>query len=317
MNFIYKTIPRHTEKEIVLNSHIEVHFMIDINQQTMKNEHFILLNMTEQKIEVVNHEYQRRKLKISPIHPFRPNCHYQLQIIGGEQGVKDITGRAMPDTYEIEFYTKDVEGIKPPKILSPTNLVEVRENPSFKLQSVPEANHYELQISKSNTFHNLEWPVDKVYQITDTEIIPDITYETGQYYTRVRSVDTQGNKSSWSPTVQFYYNGAPIIQVAEDPEIPTQTDEETDIVTAQTKRNIILQPKSQMQEMSQVQKMQNIFSAKSETLLTGLYVKKTKPADKSVNNSLDHAKEIVIEFTEDIDAGTVDSNTCYLLSERN
>lgn len=315
MNFIYKTIPRHTEGNIPLDGKIEMHFMIDINRQALKDEHFILLNLTEQMIEPVRYEYIRRKLDVTPLNKLKPNNHYQLQVIGGEHGIRDITGRTMPDTYEIEFYTKDVDEIKPPKILSPNDVVEVREPPVFELEPILEANYYELQISKSNTFHNLEWPNGKVYRITETKVIPDIPYQTGQYYARVRSIDFEEHASSWSPVIRYFYNGTPVIRVPEDPEIPTEEPEED--VTVESKRNIVLQPMSQVQEVSQLEKIKSAFSVKSDATITGLYAKKATPKDKSVNNKLDAIGQIVIEFTEDIDPATVDSKTCYLLSERN
>lgn len=323
MKVIYKTLPQHTEKKVPLDQVIEVYFMIDINKQSMRDEHIILLNLTEQIVEPVRYEYNRRILKVTPVSKLLPNNHYQLQIVGGEKGIKDITGRMMAQTHEVEFYTKDVEGIKPPKVLSPTDLSSVREAVQFELEPSVNADYYEIQISKSNTFHNLVWPLngEKVYQTAEVKVIPDIAYQTGQYHMRVRSVGNDGLQSSWSPTIRYYYDGAPIIKEPEEQPMPDEVEvieEPTtgEEATVQSGR-VVLKASTHLQQPSQLQQLQNTFSAKAGESLTGLYVKSATPKDNSINNALTNIKTIVIEFTDDIDPASINKDTCYVLTERN
>lgn len=322
MNFIYKTIPRHTEEKIPLDQKIDIYFMIDMDKPSIREEHIILFNLTEQLVEPVQFDYNRRILSITPLSNLLPNNHYQLQIVGGEKGVKDIVGRKMPQTYEVEFTTKDVEGIKPPRILTPTDLSSVREAVQIELEPNLDVDYYELQISKSNTFHNLVWPTneEKVYRTSEIRVIPDIAYQTGQYYMRVRSVGFDGLKSSWSPTIRYYYDGVPIIKEPEEEPMPDEippTEEAEEVAIAQ-KRKVVLQTSSHIQEQpTQLQKLQDIFSSKSSTSLTGLYVTSTTPKDNSVNNPLSNIQTLVIEFTDDIDPASITSDTCYVLIERN
>jgi hypothetical protein len=326
MNVVYKTIPRHTEENIPLDQVIEIYFMIDMNKHSMRPENIILFNLTEQVVEPVTFEYSRRVLKVHPVHKLKPTNHYQLQLVGGESGLKDITGRFMAETYEVEFCTKDVENIKPPKILSPTDLSVVREAATFELEPSLNADYYELQVSKSNTFQNLVWPTngEKVYQTSEIRVTPDIPYETGTYYMRVRAVALDGTASAWSPVIRFYYDGAPIIREPEEEPIPDETiptqpessGEET--VSTQSVRKVILQSMSRLEQTpNQLSQLQKVFSAKADTTLTGLYVKSATPKDKSVNNPLANMKQIVIEFTDNIDPNSVTSTTCYVLAERN
>lgn len=319
MNFIYKTNPRHTEEKVPLDQKIDIYFMIDMNKPSIREEHVILFNLTEQIVEPVQFDYNRRILSIKPVSKLLPNNHYQLQIVGGEKGVKDITGRKMPETYEVEFTTKDVEGIKPPRILSPTDLSSVREAIQVELESNPDADYYELQISKSNTFHNLVWPTneEKVYRTEEVKVIPNIAYQTGQYYMRVRSVGLDGLKSSWSPTIRYYYDGAPIIEEPKEELMPDEVPPTEEVVIAQ-KRKVILQASSRIQDKpTQLQSLQNIFLAKADEDVTELYVKSATPKDNSVNNALSNIQTLVIEFTDNIDPDSITRDTCYVLSERN
>jgi hypothetical protein len=353
MNFIYKTIPKHTEEKVHLDQVIEIFFMIDLNQQSLREEHVILFNLTEQLVEPIQFSYNRRVLKVTPVSNLLPNNHYQFQIVGGEKGIRDITGRMMAQTYEVEFYTKDVQKIKPPTVLSPTDLTSVRESVQVELDSVVDADYYELQISKSNTFHNLVWPLDgeKVYKTSDVKLIPTIKYETGQYYLRVRSVSDDGTLSSWSSTVRYYYDGNPIIIEPEEPKMPSEESEvekpktdtsvseeplaeepsvqesvEEEIITEESGEDVvsepskvILQASSRIQEnpQTQLQKLQDIFSSAEGESVSRLHIKAVSPKDGSVNNDLSKVSTITIEFTDNIDPESITEDTCYVLSERN
>jgi|GEM_PF-3051673 len=320
MNVIYKTIPRHTEENIPLDQIIEIYFMIDIHKHSLRQENIILFNITEQIVEPISFEYQRRILKIRPTQKLKPNNHYQLQIVGGESGIKDITGRIMAQTYEVEFYTKDIENIKPPILFSPTDVSVIREPATFRFQPIEKAHYYELQISKSNTFHNLVWPTngEKIYQASELSVTPNMSYETGTYYARIRSVDENGIASSWSSVIQFYYDGAPIIQEPEDIVIASKEEDIPSKDTGVSQRQVILKPMTQLQSKpSQLSALQKVFSAEMTNTFANLYVKSVTPKDKSVNNALANAKQIVIEFTENIDPQTINHTTCYVLAERN
>lgn len=311
MNFVYKTNPRHTEEKVPTDQPIEIYFMVDVNKAALKDEHFILLNLTEQAIEPVRFEYNMRLLKVTPLSKLKPNNHYQLQVVGGTDGIKDIIGRMMADTYELEFYTKDVASVKAPRILAPTDLSVITTYAAFELEPAEGADYYELQISKSNTFHNLVWPIDgeKVYQ---TSVTPNIAYETGQYYMRVRTIATDGTVSSWSPVIRYYYNGEPAIELPVDDEVPEET------VSAQSKK-VVLQTNTQIQQTAktELQSLQNIFSVQAEAGTGSLYVTSTTPKDGSVHNPLANSKRIVITFSEDVDPDSVTSDNCYVLVERN
>lgn len=319
MNTIFKTIPRHTEEQVALDQQIEIHFMVDVNKSTFRSENIILFNMKEQQVEPVEFSYNRRILKVTPKQKLMANSHYQLHLLGGEKGIADITGRIMAQTYEVEFRTKDTDAIKPPVVLAPTDVSEVRGAVEFILKDVEGAAYYELQISRSNAFHNLVWPPsdEKVYRVEQTEVTPKVAYQTGLHYMRVRSVGIEGERSSWSDSIRFFFDNTPSFEEAA---------EEAVIKVQPAVRQVFLQAASCKQPDNQLSQLQNAFSMKEEQFATRLSIKSSKPKDKSVNtlaapfNSVmagGNQRRIVIEFSDDIDPSSVTALTAYVLSERN
>ncbi|MCD7910963.1 Ig-like domain-containing protein [Bacillus velezensis] len=317
MNIVRRTIPKHTEENVPLDQEIQLLFMVDLNKNSISSDHVILFNITQQRTEKIHFEYLNKTLKVTSVLPLEPLNHYQLKLVGGMNGIKSITGHTMADTYEIEFYTKDVASIKPPRIFAPTHVSVVRDYVTFEFEKIQEADYYELEVSQSNAFQNLIWPLDgdKVFPMSDLKVTPYINYKTGQYYARVRSVDKEGIKSAWSPTLSFYFDGNSNIEDAEDPISP-----EKDTLakkTENTQKVILKTNSSQPKELTQLSQLQDALSETDETNATRLYVKSTTPKNSTVNNNKEKLKTIVIEFTEDIDPDSVNSLTCYLLEERN
>ncbi len=306
MRIVYKTIPTHTAEQVPVDQVIEVFFVIDIMKNTLNENTIILLNISEQLVEPVKVDYINRTLKVKPVNKLMPNTHYQLQLVGGKDGVKSITGGEMAQTYEVEFYTKDVESIKPPRILSPVDLSIVDKPVEFHMEPSAQADHYEVQVSKSNTFHHLVWPMgnEKVFITDEIKFTPDIAYEEGQYYIRARSVNKEGKKSSWSPSIRYFYQPA----LNYDP-----IEEDIEVET----KDITLRTNSRPDESdTQLSKLQNAF-VEEEVDKNPFFVKGMSPGDGSVHNSLNKSRTIVIQFSEEIDPNSVHSSNCYVLSERN
>lgn len=218
MNFVLHTTPTHLSEKVLLGTNIEVSFMFDINVSTLNEQNIILFNMTERKAESVSITYKAKLLTVKPSKDLKPNCHYQVQLVGGQSGIKDITGRTLNDTYVFEFKTHDIEKIKPPMFLFPTDLSEITGDTVFRWTEAAGAYFYELEISRSNTFDVLAWPKanERVYA---TEFIPDVDYRKGQYYARIRTVNNEGFKSAYSSVIRFYYDGLDEIPDYEQGEI--------------------------------------------------------------------------------------------------
>jgi Bacterial Ig-like domain len=305
MDFVLRTYPRHLSENVERDVEIEVVFMVDLNRQLLNEELIVLLNLTEQRSVPIRYEYRNRVLKIKPIESLDPLTHYQLQLIGGEKGIRDITGRYLVESYKVEFFTKDVDSIKPPVFLSPTHLSEVNLKPTFSWEPVANAYAYELQISKSNTFHNLVWPSENIL-VFGTQVTPNINYEQGRYYARIRSVGEDGTRSAYSDVLQFYFNQ----------EITQQSQTNTESQTNST-YSFQIKANSQIKKEDQLTTLQQHFAKQNISLEPKLYVTSSKPSHQTLNIPLSQLNQIVIEFNEDIDRNSVTNLTCYLIEERN
>lgn len=311
MSIVYKTLPHHTQDKVLLDQEIEITFMLDINVNSLRQENIILLNLSEQRVEPVKSAYNRKVLKVKSLNLLNPNSHYQLQLVGGESGIKDITGRIMAETYELEFYTKDIMSIKPPTIIQPNDLSIVLEKPEYHLTKVEEALYYELQVSMSNTFHNLVWPknTEKIYGLEDKVTAKlDVSYENAQYYVRARSVNDKGICSSWSKPIRFYFDGKieSTIEVPKQEDVDTPDDDE-----------VILETFTRAADQDQIKNLQDALSITDNVATSNLSIKDITPKNKSVNNSLESIKKITIQFSEELNKESVTTSSCYVLAERN
>ncbi|PES55909.1 hypothetical protein COM24_06830 [Bacillus toyonensis] len=311
MSIVYKTLPHHTQDKVLLDQEIEITFMLDINVNSLRQENIILLNLSEQRVEPVKSAYNRKVLKVKSLNLLNPNSHYQLQLVGGESGIKDITGRIMAETYELEFYTKDIMSIKPPTIIQPNDLSIVLEKPEYHLTKVEEALYYELQVSMSNTFHNLVWPKnnEKIYGLEDKVTAKlDVSYENAQYYVRARSVNDKGICSSWSKPIRFYFDG----KIESTVETPKQEDVDTP-----DDNEVILETFTRAADQDQIKNLQDALSITDNVATSNLSIKDITPKNKSVNNSLESIKKITIQFSEELNKESVTTSSCYVLAERN
>lgn len=283
LRFVLNTNPVHLSKKVPLDKTIEIFFLIDLTVSSVNHDNVILYNIDTQKSEPIDIDYHNKVLSIKPKEKLKPCQHYQVQLVGGKNGICDITGRYLQDVYSVEFYTDDVDEIKPPTLLSPTDLSEVHGNVVFKWTEVEGAYYYELQISRSNIFDVLEWPVSG-HRVYETEVVPDLKYEKGHYYVRIRSVSPKGTKSAFSKAIRFHYSD----------EVDLESDED---------------------ENPQLETLQHHFAAENDDRQF-LEVIESTPQRKAANISIDRDK-IVIEFSEELDPETVTNLSCYVVEERN
>ncbi len=208
MSSILRSFPTHLSKDVPLDTDIEVGFFRDLNIETVTINNIMLLNVAEQRSEKITLHYKNRVLKITPRYQLSPETHYKIEIVGGnDQGIRDITGEYMIQSYHSEFFTGKQVKVPTPRMISPVDLSEITGDIKFSWTPVDVADNYQLQISKSNTFDVLLWPPTNHYMIS-TEVIPDIKYEKNiQYYARLRAIDAKGVASAFTETVRYFYSG--------------------------------------------------------------------------------------------------------------
>ncbi|WP_067924162.1 Ig-like domain-containing protein [Alicyclobacillus shizuokensis] len=294
MNFVLRTTPNPLARNVPLDIQIEVIFMVDIDVSTVVEENVILLDVGQQAGVPVDLSYDRRVLTIKPRANLNPGTHYQVQLIGGKEGFRDITGNYLDVGYTFDFYTDHTRGIEPPEVFEPEDLSEWSAPVHFRWSVAENADHYELEVSQSNTFSPIVWSGE----VHDTEVTPVIDYEPGPYFARIRSVDYKGQKSEYSPMIRFYYTGG------------LQSEPVEQLVSELTSE--------------QLSALQSYFAQQAPS--NSLHVVGSTPKDGAVhvahdqgliNNWPNALKEIVIEFDDTIDPASVDGTVVYLVSDRN
>lgn len=302
MNFVSKVDPYHLSEDVSMDRKIDIFFFLDLDQGTLTPDKILLINLNEEVSEEVRFEYRNRHLTIYPLKPLKPDMHYQVQIVGGRNGVKNIIGQEMAETYVSEFYTKKIKEIQPPILVYPIDLTEVTDDIEFEWKPVVDAKYYELEVSRSNTFHNLVWPLADT-PIFETKIMPHINYEIGTYYVRIRSVNHDGKKSHYTKAVRYYYKGK------------TQTDN-INTPSPEVKEDIVLETKGEVIGSGGIiHTLQKHFLTKqASSSHQPLKIVKSTPKHKGLHVD---AGEIVIKFNKEIDPESVTEDSIYLIEERN
>jgi hypothetical protein len=101
-----------------------------------------------------------------------------------------------------------------PTTTGPADGAEVTFLPAFAWERAAGADHYEFQLSADVGFNSV------VYSIStkNTRATPDKTVPNGEYFWRVRSVDSTGGVSGWSPfsTIEKLWAGDPTLNSPDD-----------------------------------------------------------------------------------------------------
>ncbi|CDQ41819.1 Ig-like domain-containing domain [Virgibacillus salexigens] len=300
MNFVSRTFPYHLSDNVSLDQQIDIFFFLDINKKRLTSEKIILFNSTEEVSEGIEFKYNNKRLTIKPLQNMKPNSHYQVQLLGGTNGIEDITGIKLAETYICEFYTNQTEKINPPILTAPSDLVEISDDITFNWKPSIDAAYYELEISNTTNFQNLIWP-NSTTPIYETSVTPHINYNKGRYYARIRSVDADGRKSHYSPTIRYYYNG--------QKQVTEKITKDNQGVKLSTKSKLV-------SKSSAIEALQQHFAFETKNAsIDNLEIINSTPANDSRN--IQEIEDIIVEFNQSIDPNTVSSKSIYVIEEKN
>lgn len=302
MNFVSRTIPYHLSEDVPTNPKIEIYFFLDLDKGTLNQDKIILFNLTEERTEKIKYEYQNKRLTITPVKDLGPNMHYQIQLVGGRKGLKNIIGQEMAETYVSEFYTKTIREVQPPVVTFPTDLTETISDITFKWKPAINAKFYELEISKTNTFHHLVWPLEQT-PVYETTVTPHINYDKGTYYARIRSIAHDGTKSHYSRTIRYYFNG-----VKQADNMNDQHQEESIILETAGK---VLESTSIIESLQKHFMNEKAIKVNESFSITG-----SSPKHKGLNIRTGTGF-VTITFDQDVDPDSVTADSIYIVEERN
>lgn len=231
---IYSHNINHQETDVPIDISIKIVFSRVMNENTLNASNVILRKQSTQ--EIIDCEYNWSKsnktLTITPDDYLDPITVYNVELIGssdsdgnGYDGIKDFFGNIMMQNYSFSFTTSTLTQIDPPVLTSPDNHTSVSSGTqiSFSWRSVDDADHYDIQVCKNETFRNIYWPsAPGDYDPFATTVVPDIPFTTNvQYWWRVRSVDASDNHSEWSNVYTFFY-GSPQENYVSPEDVPIE-----------------------------------------------------------------------------------------------
>lgn len=305
MIFVRRTFPGHMSENVACDSEIQVLFFKDIDASSITEDKVILFSLREEKSVPIRYRYSNQSLYIKPLRSLDSNAHYQVQIIGGANGILDIVGGAMAESYSFEFYTSSESRIDAPIITYPVNQENVSKDFHIKWTSVQDAYGYEVQVSKRNNFDVLKWPL-KEGLVYETNVDPHIHMDKGAYYVRVRAVSESGLKSDYSEVVQFFYSG--------NQKMSYET------IKGEEYQDVILKTSSRFVEsegiLGVIQESLNVEGMSRGKKARGLELIGSLPKHGDVGINVQLESTVVLEFNQEIDQESLTEDSIYVVKER-
>lgn len=203
-NMILAVDPDRLASNVKLNKEIRVTFQRDMDADTINASTFQVASNQGHQIKGEVY-YSKQKAYFKPDNPLDPDTTYQVTLIGESEteepegeGIRDILGNYLYGNYTWTFTTTDSITIESPQLKEPYNEVYLEDNPiEFSWERPEGAVRFEIQVAKDRAFRTVLWP-EEITQISSDYITPDIEFADGQYYWRVRAIDSRERPSKWS-----------------------------------------------------------------------------------------------------------------------
>ncbi|MBT9164342.1 MAG: hypothetical protein DDT23_00337 [candidate division WS2 bacterium] len=199
--FVKGVSPQREETNVPLDKVIEIFFSVPLDVSSLSPKTIIVAENNLRPITgSLKYFATDFSVKFTPDSNLLPETSYQVTIVGKNEGVRDASRNLfLPANYNFSFRTGRVFLLEP-SLLSPDDQSSLTTTPTFRWSIVPDA-FYHIQVSNSNTFSPIVWPLDNI-DPQGNFITPDISFEPGMYYWRVRAVKG-GVLSKWSQTYRF------------------------------------------------------------------------------------------------------------------
>lgn len=183
---------------------IEVWFNHDLDRTTVTSSTVLLFDLANRKIVRGTVVYAERKISFTPDQPLLSATRYQLVVLGGDGGVKDVFGVPLAQSYRLEFTTSAEPESAVPVILEPAEQSVV--SGSFVISWTHTGSDlYDVQVARDLLFEDIYWPLaGEGYAVvyspdgTVASVRPAKVFEDGFYFVRVRAKD-----GPWSEPVGF------------------------------------------------------------------------------------------------------------------
>lgn len=203
--------PTNNETTVPLDKRISVTFSKHMNQSTLGSSTLVLKKVNGDLIPyTLVYSADILTARLEPNANLEPGMQYQLQVVGGPNGVKSITDDYLGVSRSYEFTTKHTVALSPP-----TNLAVTVDNgyPSLSWQRPAEydaaaALSYEIKVGTDNVPETgIVWPaVGDLNQTNQTLLNVPKKLDQDNYYAHVRALN--GSETSDWALKQFYVEAA-------------------------------------------------------------------------------------------------------------
>lgn len=201
---IIEVSPFNYAVDISIATSIRAAFDIDLDSRYI-NDYVYLLDDTGTKVEGRT-AYRKKVVTFTPTVPLQKGMTYQFVLVGDSNvedavasGIRSIIGDCMAGAQTIRFSTEADDTLPVPIVKTPTHNSVIRSKPVFEWIAVDKAKGYDIEVAQTNTFNT------KLYEVTllEDSVEPDVDFEDGLYYWRIRTIQPDGSKGLWSKNMHF------------------------------------------------------------------------------------------------------------------
>lgn len=159
--FIVDVIPKNASTGIALNSPVSIKFGRDIDPSTVTGA--IIVTKISNGVRIPGTTtYQYKNAVWTPMSNFEPGESYQVTVMGDHGTnlpcIVDVMGIRMSVDTTFSFTVTKNTGLLAPVLVFPTDeSIVVGDSIRFSFSTVEGATHYELKLSKSQSFETFEW----------------------------------------------------------------------------------------------------------------------------------------------------------------
>jgi hypothetical protein len=190
--------------DVSTSTHVTIKFSegsgyYPLNPQTVTEDTAYLVTIDgESKIACTIRTDVPYYIDLEPNEPLSSSQQYKVSLIGGEDGIKDISGRPLVGVFTSYFTTSSSLVAEVPVLFSPAQAATVYYMPVLEWEDTG-AIKYQLEISEESDFSLIYKSVET---IENEYALSGLAY--GIYYWRVKSI-TESEESVFSSAYYFEY----------------------------------------------------------------------------------------------------------------
>jgi len=231
-NLIQRVSPKAFSTEVALDSNIEVKFFRAMDKTTFGASTFIVEKEGTDIRATGSLLYSalNKTITFIPDISFNPGTTYRVIVVGHNKpvtspidGIKDALGNGMMGDFFWTFTTSTSAMLPQTVLRSPTDQSAIQIQPTFSWDPIPSADHYDIEVSQTNSFDIIYWPlVTDIVDTSLTTVMPDRVFDVDkQYFWRVRGVRASGQKGHYSYVQTFYIGEIDLSSVALEDAVST------------------------------------------------------------------------------------------------